>query len=172
MRDTEKLGNTNAQTSIYLATARWTSTVYGVQFGQVALLEPQPDQTIAFQMSAWGLSKGLRTLLADYSDAEVSRGIEWLMTYQTILVVNMLEQISMESRFMPSLEQIFLSIDAELFLPRGLRMSVTCITNIVPRNNDDDGLDKFVAVLDPSEAQAYIQERRGLSLPNADERVH
>jgi hypothetical protein len=170
VQDKEKLNDANLDTGS--ETARWTSGVYEVQFGQIALIEPIPDQRTAFQMNAWGLSKDLRELLADYSDTQVHRAIEWVLMQQTALIVNMLEHISMEGGFMPPLEHLFISLDTELFLPRGLRMLVTCITNIVPRGDEDDSLDKFVAVLDPSEALTYVEERRGLSNFDSDERIH
>jgi hypothetical protein len=65
---------------------------------------------------------------------------------------------------MPPLQNLFIATNAELFLPRGLKIVVSCVTNIVPRR-EDDTVDKFVAVLDPSEAQLYIQERADGYMP-------
>ena len=70
------------------------------------------------------------------------------------------------------IDQIFISIDAELFLPRGLRMHVTCITNIVQVGSDQEMLDKFVAVLDPGEATTYVSERRGMTVSKNPNAIH
>lgn len=163
---------TKTEINAIFETSRWTSGAYQVQFGQIGILEFSEEQAAPFQLSAWGLSKDLRELLADYSDADVSKAIEWLMIQQTQLVVQMLEQISIEHGFVPPLEQMFIAVDGELYLARGLKMMVTCITNIVPRGNDDNGLDKFVAVLDSGEAQNYVEERRGLGNVDSGEKLH
>lgn len=163
MQKKQKSSNTRTEIDTIFETARWTSGAYEVQFGQIGILEVNSEQNAPFQLSAWGLSKDLRELLSDYSDYDVSRSIEWLMVQQTQMVATMLERISSEQRYMPPIEHLFISVDGELFLANGLKMLVTCITNIVPRGNEDDGLDKFVAVLDPGEARNYVEERRGLN---------
>jgi hypothetical protein len=103
-------------------------------------------------------------LLRDYSDGQVEDAARWVTMQQNGLVADILEQMSFDTRLgaapLPPLEQLFITVDAELYLPRGLRLPVTCVTNIVPHERDDDGLEKFVAVLDPGEVQPYIQERR------------
>lgn len=157
-------------------TARWTSPAYQVQFGQIAYVQPQAQQETAFALSAWGVSQGVKTMLAGYSDTEIQQSAEWLTMQQNAMVAQMLEQMSYEMRLdggtLPPLEDLFITIDAELFLPRGLRMDVTCVTNIVPQGDEHDSLQKFVAVLDPSEARAYIVERRGTNNKGHHERLH
>lgn len=172
MPNKQRISITKTEMDSIFETARWTSGVYDVQFGQIGILELNSDQSAPFQLSAWGLSKDLRELLSDYSDTDLSRAIEWLMVQQTHMVVNMLERISYEQGFVPPLEQLFISVDGELFLGRGLKMPVICITNIVPRGNEEDGLDKFVAILDHGEARNYVEERRGLNSVDSSEKLH
>jgi hypothetical protein len=157
-------------------TARWTSSAYQIRFGQIALVQPQAQTETAFALSAWGVSQGVKALLETYSDTEIQQAAEWLTMQQNAMVAQMLEQMSYELRMdgatLPPLEDLFITIDAELFLPRGLRMDVTCVTNIVPQGDENDSLQKFVAVLDPSEARAYILERRGTNNKGRHEKLH
>lgn len=153
-------------------TTRWTSKIYNIQFGQVAVVQRQPEQEAAFALSAWGLSQRLRALLADFDDTQIRDSAEWLTLQQNALVADVLEQMQYSLQAAPPLEHLFISIDAELFLPRGLKMIVTCVTNIVPNGSPSDGLDKFVALLDPGEVQSYIVERKGTSVPMWGERIH
>ncbi len=145
-------------------TSRWTSRAYGVQFGQIETLKTGEEELSAFTLSAWGVSRDLRALLGDYSDGQIEDAARWLTMQQNNLVADILEQMSLDTRLgtatLPPLEHLFITVDAELYLPRGLRLPVTCVTNIVPHDDDDDGLEKFVAVLDPGEVQPYIEERR------------
>lgn len=146
------------------ATARWTSPIYAVKFGQVEHIPYYPDEQDAFQMSAWGVSAVLRELLADYSDTQIRSSAEWLTLQQNQVVGEMLVMSQMEQQIlndkMAPLETMFFVVDSELYLPRGLRMQVACITNIVPLGEPDYGLDKFVAIVDPGEVSTYIAERR------------
>lgn len=155
---------------------RWTSPAFRVQFGQIAFVEAQAEQEKTFRLSAWGLSESLCNLLSDYSNSQIQEAVGWLTMQQNSLVAEMLEQMSFEARLsgsmIPSLEQLFVAIETELYLPRGLRMPVTCITNIVPHGRPMEALDKFVAVLDMSESQVYIQERRGTGTTPQTERLH
>ncbi|MDQ7024630.1 MAG: hypothetical protein Q9P01_07305 [Anaerolineae bacterium] len=153
-------------------TNRWTAHIYTVQFEQVSIMQPEPDEEATFAVSAWGLSKNLSSLLTDYSDKHVREATEWLTLQQNALVADVLEQMQYSGQAIPPLEHLFIAIDGELFLPYGLRMLVTCITNIVPRGNPSDGLDKFVAILDPSETDSYVSERKDVSLPMFGERIH
>jgi hypothetical protein len=152
-------------------TGRWTSQAYQVQFARVEEVPRiQPDATdpdymeSPFHMSAWGISKGLYSLLEGYTPREIYDATGWLTTMQNHLVVDALEQMKYDAYYdgqhMPPLEYLFIAIDAELYLPRGLKMHVTCVTNIVPHSDKSDELDKFVAVLDPGEAKSYILERK------------
>lgn len=164
-----------------LDTGRWTSPVYRVQFAriervQVPAWDDDPDYLEPpFHLSAWGISEGLYSLLVDYSARDIYDATSWLTTTQNRLVVNALEQMSQDSTMhagnMPSLEHLFIAIETELYLPRGLRMPVSCVTNIVPHGNDTDALDKFVAVLDPGETRFYIRERKASYRP-PQEQVH
>jgi hypothetical protein len=157
-------------------TLRWTSPAYQIQFGQVAYVVPQGQQETAFALSAWGISRGLKALLETYSDSDTRDAAEWLTMQQNSLVAQMLEQMSYELRLdggsLPPLENLFITIDSEMFLPHGLRLDVTCVTNIVPQGEKNEGLQKFVAVLDPSEARAYILERRGTNSAGHREKLH
>jgi hypothetical protein len=159
-------------------TSRWTSSAYQIQFGQISYVVPHAQQETAFALSAWGISQGLKALLETYSDSDIKAAAEWLTMQQNTLVAQMLEQMSYELRLegaaLPPLENLFITIEAEMFLPKGLRMDVTCVTNIVPVTHDeeDDSLQKFVAVLDPSEARAYILERRGTNSVGHHEKLH
>jgi len=134
-------------------TNRWTSPVYNVQFGQVSIVAPEAEQEAAFKVSAWGLSKNLRSLLKDYSDAHVREATEWLTLQQNAMVADVLEQMQYSGQAIPPLEHLFIAIDGELFLP-------------------NDGLDKFVAILDPGESDKYVIERKGVGLPTFGERIH
>lgn len=146
---------------------RWTSEGFQVRFGQVALL-PITNQDSQFQSSAWGISTCLCDLLDEYSDEERAEAGRWLTLQQNGAVAMMLEDITYEfqasNKQVPALEDLFFPIDAELFLPRGLRMDVICVTNIVPDPDSGEGLEKFVAVLDHSEVEQYINERRGIGM--------
>lgn len=158
-----------------LDTERWTSPAYQVKFDQIALIDSQENPNASFRLSAWGLSVGLRQLLADYSDEDVRKAVDWLTIQQNAYVALMLEDtlLNFEQRLdLPMLDQIFISIDTELYLPKGLRMMVTCITNIVQVDEHNHELDKFVAVVDPGEAHIYAVERRGISMINHDTRKH
>lgn len=157
------------------ATARWTSSAYKIQFGQVDYVTGQSPQDAGFNMSAWGISENLRALLADFTDAEIASAVEWLTIQQNAYLAILLEEArsnlagDLDS---PILEQLFIAIDAELFLPRGLRLIVTCVTNIVQAMTDNNHLDKFVAVLDPGEAKQYIVERRDINTQYNDNLIH
>jgi len=167
--------NTTSNYVTTVNTARWTSPAYDVQFGQIDIVTPNDMTEQTFRLSAWGLSLGLRLLLTEYSDQEIRQAISWLTIQQNAYVAMMLEQVMMSAEWtvgVPPLDHLFLSIDAELYLPRGLRMVVTCVTNIVTLSVDDAALDKFVAVLDPGEAHLYVQERRGMNLPDTIQVVH
>lgn len=153
-------------------TNRWTASIYSVQFEKVSVVQPEPDEEAAFAVSAWGLSKNLSSLLTDYTDAHVREATEWLTIQQNALVADVLEQMQYSGHAIPPLEHLFIAIDGELFLPNGLRMLVTCVTNIVPHGNPSDGLDKFVAILDPGETDTYVIERKGVNLPTFGERIH
>lgn len=155
---------TTPQPTTAQLTARWTATAYAVGFGQVEQVPQLSEEQQAFQVSAWGVSAILRELLGDYSNMQVRASAEWLTLQQNQLVSEMLmmSQIDWfrEHEPAPPLENMFFSVDTELFLPHGMMMHVTCVTNIVPRGEADDGLDKFVAILEPSEVTAYIAERK------------
>jgi hypothetical protein len=169
---TDRKIETTSSHIIPFDTNRWTSPVYNVQFGQVSIVAPEAEQEAAFKVSAWGLSKNLRSLLKDYSDAHVREATEWLTLQQNALVADVLEQMQYSGQAIPPLEHLFIAIDGELFLPNGLRMLVTCVTNIVPHGTPSDGLDKFVAILDPGESDKYVIERKGVGLPTFGERIH
>jgi hypothetical protein len=170
--DSERKIETTASHPVPFDTNRWTSPIYNVQFGQVAVVEPEPEQEAAFAVSAWGLSKNLSSLLKDYSDTHVREATEWLTIQQNALVADVLDQMQYSRQGIPPLEHLFIAIDGELFLPNGLRMLVTCVTNIVPHGTPADGLDKFVAILDPGESDTYVGERKGVGLPTLGERIH
>ena len=154
---------------------RWTSTAYRVRFGQVEFVQTPPDQEGAFHISAWGISQSLCELLGDYSNQQIHDATAHLTLQQNSVVAEILEQVSFSSRLdggmVPSLEDLFIAIHAEIYLPRGLRMLVTCVTNIVS-HGIESGLDKFVAILDPGEAQMYVQERKGSSTTTGDKMLH
>jgi hypothetical protein len=147
--------------------SRWTSAAFQVRFGHIAML-PTHIHDKNFNMSAWGLSTTLCDLLDQYSREEIAEAGRWLTIQQNAMVAMMLEEITFEAHMSrkqaPAIEDLFFSLDAELYLPRGLRMDVICVTNIVPDQESDDGLEKFVAVLDYSEVEQYIIERRGVGL--------
>lgn len=157
-------------------TERWTSEAYQVRFGRIDTVEPADEEPVGFRVSAWGLSKRLHSLLDDYSDRDIHDATEWLTAQQNNIVADILHQMSFNSQHeqasMPSLDQLFITVDAELYLPRGLRMIVSCVTNIVPHGTAHDGLDKFVAILDPTEVETYIFERKGSSTSQPNERLH
>ncbi|MCA9912489.1 MAG: hypothetical protein KC496_04055, partial [Anaerolineae bacterium] len=119
-------------------TSRWTSRAYEVQFGQIETLKSGEEEFSAFTLSAWGLSRDLRSLLSDYSDGQIQDAAKWVTMQQNVLVADILEQMSYDTQMgvatLPPLEHLFITVDAELFLPRGLRMPVTCVTNIVPQD--------------------------------------
>lgn len=158
--------NTHSETFTPNDVERWTSNAYRVQFGQIEFVQTPPDQEGAFHMSAWGVSSSIRDLLSDYSNQQVCDATAHLTLQQNAIVADILEQMSYSSRLgsnmIPPLEDLFITINAEIFLPRGLKMLVTCVTNIVTYG-EEVGLDKFVAILDPGEAQMYIRERKGSS---------
>lgn len=157
-------------------TERWTSPSYHIQFETIEYVLAEPDDDETFDMSAWGISRGLRALLADYSDWQVAVSTRRITGYQSQVVANVLENMAMDAQSrgesIPPLEHLFIAIDGMLFMPDGLRVDVCCVTNIVPRGEPEDGLDKFVAILDPGEAQFYIDERTGANLPPDNGRVH
>lgn len=157
-----------------LDTERWTSSAYQIKFDQIALIDSQENPDASFRLSAWGLSSSLRHLLADYNDEDIRKAVEWLTIHQNAYVALMLEDAMLKGQKsdLPTLDQIFISIDTELYLPRGLRMIVTCITNIVQVDDNNHELDKFVAVVDPGEAHIYAVERRGISMINPNTRKH
>ena len=157
---------------VRVGTERWSSDTYTIQFGMLEYIEtPDGHPEDNFHISAWGLSKSLHKLLADYSEAQLRQSALWLHREQNRLVVEILEEVGHEAyrqnRSIPPLDDLFITVDAEMFLPRGLRMVVTCVTNIVPHFNNGN-VDKFVAIVDPGEAERYIAERQ----PPADEMLH
>lgn len=158
-----------------LDTGRWTSDVYTVQFGQIEHLSNTQEGDNAFRYSAWGMSSALRELLADYSDSKIRNGAQHLTVQQNHFVGELLAHFALDwsrnNEPMPALETLFFTVDAELFLPHGLRMHVVCVTNIVPVN-DHEALDKFVAILDPGEAAAYVAERKHWQNPQVDGLLH
>lgn len=154
-------------------TARWASPAYQVTFGHVSEITPQQYDYNSFRVSAWGLSEGLSHLLKGYSQSELQSALDWLIISQNAHMVVMLNQAMESDSFdYNMLDQIFVTIDTELFLPRGLRMHVTCVTNIVQIDVDTATLDKFVAVLDPGEARQYVQERRGMTITTTQDTIH
>lgn len=164
--------------ALHQDTARWTSPSYHIQFATVRQFDQDDNAESAFDLSAWGLSRSLRDLLQDYSERDLREAVDWTTTHQNRLVAEILEAMASEARQqgrgIPPLDTVFITVEADLYLPRGLRMSVACVTNIVPLDNgdDSDGLNKFVAVLDPGEAQAYIDERSGMDFPDDDPILH
>lgn len=156
-------------------TARWTADAYRVQFGLVDIIPPAPDSQDAFLMSAWGLSRELCLFLADYSEADIRQAVNWLTVQQNALVANMLEHFAMMTRQSGevfALEKLFVSIETDIYLSGGLRLPVVCVTNIVPHGSISHGLDKFAAILDSGEVQAYIAERRGFTFTPPYGRMH
>jgi len=154
-------------------TERWTSDAYRVRFAQIESIQPDSeDEEIAFDLSAWGISSGLRHLLVDYSDNELRDSSQWLTAQQNHLVADLLAQLLSESRLIsddvPQIEHLFITVHAELFLSHGLRMHVACVTNIVPREANSNRLEKFVAILDPGEVQAYVSERKQTNAMHVD----
>lgn len=150
-------------------TARWTSSAYSITFAQVDRVSNPDAAESPFRLSAWGMSTGLRTLLADFTDEEINQAVQWLNSFQNEHLIHMLEQANREAgshQLLPDIDHLFIAIDAEMYLPRGMRIVVTLVTNIVPFQSEDiHDLDKFVAVLDPGETTHYIRERRDMNLP-------
>lgn len=144
-------------------TARWTSSTYRIKFAAVGYVDAQIEGEQAFDLSAYGISSTLRTLLEDYSDGDLRIAAAWVAAYQNHDVANALQSMAAHAynsgADMPELQDVFIAIEADLYLPGGLKMPVTCVTNIVPHGNHEDRMDKFVAVLDPSETRFYIDER-------------
>ena len=154
-------------------TARWTSPAYHIRFGHIAELTQQQFDIEPFHVSAWGLSDGLSHLLMDYEAIALHPAFEDLISQQNAHMVLMLNQAMEASDFnYEVLDQVFISIDTEIFLPRGLRMHVTCVTNIVQVDIENASLDKFVAVLDPGEVEHYIRERRGMTISTKRHVIH
>lgn len=158
-------------------TARWTSPIYRIRFATIDYLHPVSAETDdAFDLSAWGISNGLQSLLRDFKKHDVMQAIRWVATSQNHQVADMLHNIAEDARRtgtdIPPLQDLFIATETELYLPNGLRMSVCCVTNIVPHGEPAMGMDKFVAILDPGEAQSYISERRHLQAYNEHPRVH
>lgn len=153
-------------------TARWTSPAYQVHFGHIAELAQQLEIE-TFRISAWGLSEGLSQLLADYASSGLHSALDWLIVRQNAHMVMMLNDAMTTDEFnYDILDRIFITIDTEIFLSGGLRMHVTCVTNIVRVDSETAALDKFVAVLDPGEAEHYIRERRGMTLSTKRHTIH
>lgn len=152
--------------------SRWTSEVYTIQFGQISTTRQKAKGESIYRMSGWGVSQSLRSLLADYSNDAVRQAVEWMADRQNEIVLDILEELQYQPTQILSIEQLFIAVDTELFLTKGLRMPVTCVTNIVPYGNIASGLEKFVAILDPSEANQYIAERKGTSMVEPGERFH
>lgn len=145
-------------------TSRWTSSSYRVRFDTVGTIDTAEGDE-EFNLSAWGISRSLRQFLVDYNDFEILEASHRAAMYQNTIVIDVLDDM-MRSAYksgkpLPRLENTFIAIEVEMYLPRGLKVPVCCVTNIVPGNGEDDTMDKFVAVLDPAEARAYIDERAG-----------
>lgn len=158
-------------------TARWTSNAYHVQFATIEQIDASDEHDEAFGMSAWGLSRNLQQLLVDYADSAIRHSTRWMAAYQNQLVADalqdMVEQAMLAGENIPDLQDLFIAIETELYLPHGLRMPVCCVTNIIPRGSTPaEGMDKFVAILDPSETRAYINERSGNVVPTFEDRLH
>lgn len=156
-------------------TARWTSSAYRVQFDTVQYLQAD-EQDDSFRMSAWGMSQHLRTLLSDYRDEEINMATHWLANHQSNMVADLLEDLALQTfrqgEAMPPLHTLFIAVETQLFLPRGLKINVSCVTNIVAEDETEESLDKFVAVLDPSEAQLYVMERSDGYVPQRTQYLH
>lgn len=151
------------------ATARWTSSHFQVRFGSVRFVTHDADKESAFSLSAWGISEALHELLADYGDDVLHEATAFLTSRQSQVVAELLNEIAHDVRrsgeIMPALEDLFIAVNVDLYLPRGLKMIVTCVTNMV-MHEDDYGIEKFVAILDPGEVQIYIEERRNGQMAN------
>lgn len=156
-------------------TERWTSMAFQVQFEQIQHIQNDIDAD-AFRLSAWGISRDLRNLLAAYTDRQITTATMYLTAQQNPIVANILEHVTREARHhnrsLDPVENLFITVGGELFLPHGMRMPVACVTNIVPNGEYEDGIDKFVAVLDPAEVPTYIYERKVVSHYNHNEIVH
>ena len=154
-------------------TARWTSPAFQIRFGHITELAQQSYEIEAFRVSAWGLSEGLSQLLSDYPSSMLHHTLDTLIVNQNAHMVMMLNEAMTISDFnYDILDQVFITIDTEIFLPGGLRMHVACVTNIAQVNSDTATLDKFVAILDPGEAEHYIRERRGMTLSPKRHTIH
>ena len=152
--------------------SRWTSEAYDIQFGQIETIQQKAKGESVYRMSAWGLSRSIRNLLADYSNDAIRQAVEWMAEYQNEAVLDVLEELQYQPAQVLPIEQLFIAVDTDLFLGKGLRMPVTCVTNIVPYGNIANGLEKFVAVLDPAEVNLYIAERKDTSMVEPGERLH
>lgn len=150
-------------TNLHDLTARWTSPAYSVNFGLLASIEDDDMERDIFSRSVWGVSEGLRELLSDYSDIRLRQSATWLTLQQNHMVARMLDDLAGDTSYqMPSLstlEKLFIVIDSELFLP-GLKLVVTCVTSVMLDEDEEDGITRFVALLDPGEVQQYITERQ------------
>ncbi|MEL6408733.1 MAG: hypothetical protein AAFR81_30485, partial [Chloroflexota bacterium] len=62
----------------HLDTARWTSPAYAIKFAQIDRVTTPDAHESPFRLSAWGMSAGLRTLLADFTDSEINQAVQWL----------------------------------------------------------------------------------------------
>ena len=157
-------------------TARWTSPTYNVQFATVAYVDQQPEGEYSFDLSAYGISRLLYSMLDDYSAGDLRQAAEWVTTHQNHVVADILQNMAIAAHqsgeTIPALQDLFIATETELYLPHGLKMPVGCVTNIVPRGTIDDGMDKFVALLDPSETKAYIDERAEFINGRLDQHIH
>ncbi|MGJ3237974.1 MAG: hypothetical protein ACFE0Q_04650 [Anaerolineae bacterium] len=155
-------------TAITTQTARWTSPAYGINFGHIAKMPIDEQEANIFRFSAWGLSSSLSRLLAHYPESQVKASAQALIADQHEHVIVALEQIisGMNSEFYTSdLDHIFVTVpNCDMFLAGGLRLPVTCVTNILQVKGGPEvaTLNKFVAVLDAGEVQPYITERMGM----------
>lgn len=154
-------------------TARWTSDAYNVRFDKIGESTQQDFDVNNFRMSAWGLSTGLAHLLQDYTPQQLENSLNWLISNQNPHMIALLNQaIDSGDMDYSSMDHIFIGIDTELYLRDGLRMHVICVTNIVQIDAERGILDKFVAVLDPGEADHYIRERRGMTFAKQSPTIH
>jgi hypothetical protein len=157
-------------------TARWTSSTYDVKFASVTYVDVQPEDEYSFDLSAYGISRLLRRLLGSYSDRDLHRAAEWVTTHQNHVVADILQDMAIAAHqsgeTIPELQDLFIATETELYLPYGMKMPICCVTNIVPRDTPDDGMDKFVALLEPSEAESYVNERIAFVNNNFSLRIH
>lgn len=165
----------NTASEAHSATSRWTSSAYAVQFATVRQFEPFSHGQ-SFDLSAWGISHLLRNLLLDVPDSQIRSATDWLTSHQNDLIADLLHRIAHESQLtgskVPPLHEMFITVEDTLVLPQGIQMPVACVTNIVPHGNEEDSMDKFVAVLDAVEIETYINERTGRHLPSMNKQVH